>query len=126
MLFRSNYVGAAFLFFVLLGFYLAYLYGHKTKRFLWREYFAIIFIPLICAGILVYMYGPKIVTFFVVSALMGFFLEYVIGLTYHKTLNSRLWEYKRLSIQGYTSLLSVPIWGIAGLVFFFLSKMVGL
>lgn len=120
------YLGFIFLAINLIGFYLAYLYGHKTKKFLWREYFAIIILPLLSIVAMTYLFGPKILTMFVFSSVLGFFLEYIIGLTYYKTLNSRLWVYKRFGIQGYTSLLSVPIWGVAGIVFYFLSKMVGL
>ena len=124
--YNLTYVGFTFIVICLAGFYLAYLYGHKTRRFRWSEYLAIIIWPLVCIALLVYVYGSKILTLFLVSAVLGFFLEYIIGLTYEKTLNSKLWVYKRLSIQGYTSLLSVPIWGIAGIVFYFISKMIGL
>ena len=123
---QETYLGLAFILITMAGFYLAYLYGHNTKRFLWREYIAIIIWPLICVGILTYVYGPKLITMFVASSLLGFVLEYILGLVYHKTLNSRLWTYHRLSMQGYTSLLSIPVWGIAGVIFFFIFKIVGL
>lgn len=52
--------------------------------------------------------------------------ELVVGFVYHKTLNRRLWQYNRLSVGGYTSVLSIPMWGIAGVVFWALSKLLGL
>jgi uncharacterized membrane protein len=119
-------LGFIFLIVNLIGFYLAYLYGYKTKKFRWREYIAIIILPVASVFSLALLYGDKIISLYVLSCAIGFFLEYVIGLTYEKTLNKKLWVYKRLSVRGYTSLLSVPIWGVAGVVFWFLSKMVGL
>lgn len=109
-----------------LGFYLAYLYGRKTKQFIWKEYLAIMFLPTILIFLLVYFYGIKILALFLISSFSGFFLEYIFGLTYHKTLNKRLWEYKKFSVNGYTSLLVIPVWGIAGIYFFMLAKMIGI
>lgn len=121
-----NFLGAIFILITLLGFYLAYLYGRKTKRFRWSEYIAIIILPIILVIVLAIIVDSRILSLFVVSCAVGFFLEYLVGLVYHKTLNRRLWEYKRLSINGYSSLLSIPIWGVAGCVFWFIGKMLGL
>lgn len=118
--------GAIYIAIMLLGFYLAYLYGHRTKNFKWPEYLAIVIWPIIFVLGLIYYFGLRILILFVLSSFAGFFMEYIIGLTYHKTLNKRLWEYRRLSVSGYTSLLSIPLWGVAGVLFWFLSKMVGL
>jgi hypothetical protein len=109
----------------LLGFYLAYLYGRKTIIFKWSEYMAIIITPLLCTLFLVYLYGLVIITLFFLSSILGFALEYFIGLTYHKTLNRRLWIYQRYSVGGYTSYLTLPIWGCAGILFWLLSKSLG-
>lgn len=109
-----------------IGFYLAYLYGHKTKRFRWSEYIAITIWPLLGIFVFAYLIDIKILLLFVVSSFVGFILEYMAGLVYHKTLNKKLWEYKRLSLNGYTSLLTIPVWGFMGVVFWFLGKMIGL
>lgn len=119
-------IGFIFLVLTLVGFYLAYLYGHKTKKFRWSEYFAIIFWPLLFVLFLSYSVDSKILGLFIVGSAVGFVLEYILGLTYYKVLNQKLWRYNRLSINGYTSLLSIPIWGIACVIFWFLSKIVGL
>jgi len=115
-----------FTFFDLLGFYLAYLYGRKTKNFRWREYLAIVAVPLGCVFAAAYLIDLKIINLFLVSCFIGFALEYLLGLAYHKTLNKRLWEYKRLSVHGYTSLLSIPFWGVGGVSFWFIAKILGL
>jgi uncharacterized membrane protein len=118
--------GSVFISIMLVGFYLAYLYGRKTKQFRWSEYTAIIILPIISIFIFAYLIDVKIINVFVISSFVGFVLEYILGLTYHKTLNKRLWTYDRFSVQGYTSLLSIPLWGIGGATFWFLIKMLGL
>ncbi len=87
---------------------------------------AILTIPLFCIIYLIYLFGLKILVLFFLSSLLGLFLEYVVGLAYYKTLNKKLWVYQQLSISGYTSLLSIPIWGVAGVIFWLLSKIIGL
>lgn len=111
---------------VFINFYLAYLYGRKTKEFLWREYLAMLIIPILYIGVLAYLISLKIIILFIISAIFGFFAEYILGLAYDKTLNKRLWNYYRFSLEGYTSLLSIPFWGIAGVSFWLLGKMIGL
>lgn len=125
---NDNFIifGSIFILIMLVGFYLAYLYGRKTKRFRWSEYIAIIILPIISIFVFAYLIDMKILIFFIMSCFVGFILEYILGLTYHKTLNKRLWVYDRFSIQGYTSLLTIPIWGIAGVAGWFLAKIVGL
>jgi hypothetical protein len=108
------------------GMFLAYLYGRKTKQFRWREYFALIGAPVIgCLG-LSYYYGPSVIYFFFASSVVGFLMEYLIGRAYHKTLNSRLWTYGKYHVGGYTSLLALPMWGVAGVVFWLVSQLIGL
>ncbi len=114
------------LLFSIIGIYLAYLFGKKTKKFRWSEYIAILFIPVIGSLSLSYFYGKEVVYLFFISSIIGFILEYMIGLAYHKTLNKRLWTYDRLSVHGYTSLLTFPMWGVAGIVFWLISRSIGL
>ncbi len=108
------------------GFYLAYLYGRKTKRFRWSEYVPLLAAPVGSIGVLAYVYNTKILYLFVVSAVIGLLFEYGVGKFYHMTLNRRLWTYSRYSLNGYTSWLAAPMWGIAGVVFWLLSSGVGL
>lgn len=115
-----------FILIMLIGFYLAYLYGRRTKRFRWSEYFAIISLPIISIIIFAYFINFKIIFFFLLGSFFGFLLEYLVGLVYYKTLNKKLWTYEKFSFKGYTSLLSIPLWGIAGMSFWLLSKVLGL
>ena len=110
----------------IVGMYLTYLYGRKTKQFRWSEYFLLISTPVLCSLSLTYFYGSKIIYFFVTSSVVGFVLEYLLGLIYHKTLNRKLWTYGKYNVGGYTSLLTFPLWGVAGVVFWLLSQRIGL
>jgi hypothetical protein len=112
----------------LVGFYLAYLYGRKTKQFRWSEYTAIIIWPLLSVLIFAYYVDTKILILFIISSFVGFISEYTLGLVYHRTLNRRLWYYDdKFSVPGeYTSWLTIPLWGSAGIVFWFLGKIIGL
>jgi len=110
----------------LAGFYCAYVYGRQTKRFKWSEYYALIAAPLASVVALAYFVGARILILFVVGATVGFFLEYLIGFVYHKTLNERLWTYDRMSIGGYTSILSIPFWGIAAVIFGLVGTLTGI
>ena len=114
-----------FLSITFLGFYLAYLYGRKTPKFRWSEYAAILIAPTLFTLLLTYLHGIAIIELFFISSVFGFSLEYIIGLAYHKTLNKRLWIYHRYSVGGYTSILTLPIWGCGGILFWLLGKSFG-
>lgn len=85
-----------------------------------------LFVPVIGSLLLSVYYGIKVIYLFFISAIVGLLLEYILGLAYHKTLNKRLWTYDRLSLHGYTSFLAIPMWGVAGTVFWLLSNSIGL
>lgn len=110
----------------LIGFYLAYLYGRRTTQFRWSEYLGMITLPILFILFLGFYFDVKVLYMFLISSIVGFIAEGLIGFVYDKVLDKRLWTYNRLDIKGYTSLLSIPLWGIAGIVFWFLSKLIGL
>lgn len=111
---------------VVAGFYLSYLYGRKTKEFHWSEYVALMSGPLLAVFFVGYLVGVKVLYLFLLSMGVGFILEYVLGLAYHKILNRRLWTYKKYNLGGYTSYLTLPMWGVAGIVFYLIILTVGL
>jgi len=123
---KITILGFAFIALTFVGFYIAYLYGRKTKQFKWSEYILLVFWPILFVFAFAYFVDIKIISMFVVSSFLGFASEHVLGFAYYKTLNKKLWKYNRLSIGGYTSLLSIPFWGVAGVFFWFVSKMIGL
>lgn len=106
------------------GIFGAYLFGRRTKRFRWSEYIALLSAPVLGSLSLSYFYGRGIIYLFLISSIVGFVLEYSLGFAYHKTLNKRLWTYDRYPVGGYTSLLTFPMWGVAGIVFWLLIKFI--
>jgi hypothetical protein len=103
------------------GFFLAYLYGRKTTRFSWIEYVLLWILPAVFVIAFSYLQDKRLLLLYVVGGCAGFVMEYIIGLAYHKTLGRRLWYYQRYALSGgYTSWLTLPIWGIAGALFWFL------
>lgn len=119
-------LGLIFIVVCLAGCYLAYLYGHKTKRFRWGEYIAIIIWPILCVVAMAILIDYRALILFIVSSFIGFMLEWFIGFIYFKVLNKRLWKYKRFSVGGHTSFLSIPMWGVAGVIFWYISKTIGM
>jgi len=65
-------------------------------------------------------YSPLFV--FALFAFWGTLLEGLVGFSYHMIVGQRLWTYHRYGIYGYTSLLSVPIWGLLGILMWFLAR----
>jgi len=110
----------------LIGIYAACRYGRKTKQFRWIEFWALLAPPIIWSFALAYFYGTDIFALFAASMVVGIVLEYGLGRAYHQTLNKRLWTYTRYSIGGYTSWLTLPMWGVAGVIFWSLGKVIGL
>lgn len=104
----------------------AYWYGKGVKKFRWSEYIALVLAALVPVGLQLPLYGWPLVQLFVVSMVAGFLAEYLFGLLYHQTLNKRLWTYSKYTLNGYTSYLTIPFWGAAGVFFFVLAKTIGL
>jgi uncharacterized membrane protein len=120
------WLGGIFWIVFCLGLLSAYWYGRYTKKFRWSEYVALFIAPFLLLLIYAWYIDTKILEMFLVSAITGFILEYILGWVYHKVMNRRLWYYSKFSLNGYTSLLSIPLWGIAGVLFWFLSVLVWL
>ncbi|MEK7628710.1 MAG: hypothetical protein AAB421_04835 [Patescibacteria group bacterium] len=109
-----------------LGLFVAASYGKKTKGFRISEYVALFFAPLLLTVWFSYTLGPKILVVGAVSGIGGTMMEWLVGWAYHQALGTRLWEYKRLAIQGYTSWLSIPLWAIVGVMAYLFSRAMGL
>jgi uncharacterized membrane protein len=90
----------------------------KTKHFSFARYVYLLSMPF---AIVVYFasgYDLNLAALFVGSVALGTFSEWMIGYFYHRIVGVRLWTYHEYSIGGYTSWLSAPLWGLAGLFFF--------
>ncbi len=104
----------------------SYLLLRTSKEFRWSSFVAFLFAPVCASLLLTLVYGWRVLFLFAVSCVVGFLMEFSLGLLYHKTLKHRLWSYDRYNVGGYTSWLTIPMWGVAGVLFWLLGRVVGL
>lgn len=99
---------------IFLGWLLLIPYTKKTEDFRWKEYVAMITIPVIGLIGLIYLKGTNALWVYIIGMILGPILEHLIGWFYHKVNGAHLWVYHRLPISGgYTSFLVAPLWGFA-------------
>lgn len=94
----------------------------KRYHFSYSRYFFLLLFPMVAAFVTFGQTGITLVKVFLAFALVGTFLEWLIGFSYHMVVGQRLWTYHRLGLNGYTSILSIPLWGLAGALFYLLGK----
>lgn len=97
---------------------------HQVVHFSFFRYLFILFLPLLATLLMSYVVGFSVIKSFVVFAAMGTILEYCIGYSYYIVVGQKLWTYHRFSIQGYTSLLSIPLWGLCGVLFYLMASVI--
>jgi hypothetical protein len=95
---------------------------YKEHHFQFSRYAIFILVPILTTIIFVYQEGWTFAKVAITFALASMFFEWFFGWAYHHIVGQRLWTYHRYAIQGYTSLLTLPIWAVAGGVFWFLAK----
>ncbi len=108
-----------------LGTGIAWLYGYKTKGFHWDKYAAFVALPLLAIVWYAVSVDLRILLFFAIAMAGGTIAELVLGFFLEQSLGAKLWQYPRFSVAGYTSFLSIPIWGFAGTMFWLLASFVG-
>jgi len=108
----------------LLVYLFTYFYGRNTKRWVWKEYYAVAAGPVAGVIVLSFFMGAKVLLYFVLCAAVGFSGELLLGLFCKRVLNKRLWYYtKKPLLGGHTSLLNLPLWAGGGMLFFLLAKL---
>lgn len=65
------------------------------------------------------------VSLFIISALIGTFLEGLTGYLIYKIFGVRLWIYNHGKLGQFTSMYSLPYWGSAGLLFVSIGRHLG-
>ncbi len=104
------------------------LYYHFTKKkfkqhnFSLSRYIYLLLFPVIAVIAITQKAGIRLLNIFIIFSFVGTFLEWLIGFFYHQIVGQRLWTYHRYSIGGYTSLLSIPLWGLGGILFWLLAQ----
>lgn len=94
----------------------------KEHRFSFSRYIYLLLFPLLATLVILQRNDTKLLMVFLTFSLFGTFLEWLIGFFYHKIVGQRLWTYHRYSWSGYTSWLSIPLWGLAGVLFWLLAR----
>lgn len=100
----------------------------KTKKinkhqFSYYRYLLLILFPLLAVLYIYQIHGIKVVYIYLSFALFGTILEWLVGFSYQMTVGEKLWEYFKLPlIGGYTSFLGIPLWGMAGVMFWLLTR----
>ena len=93
--------------------------SQRMRRFLFLLTF-----PLLAVAWTVYQTGITVLLVFVIFSFAGMFIEFLIGFSYHRVVGERLWTYHHVSLCGYTSIFSIPLWGLAGVMFWLLAQVV--
>ena len=102
---------------VLLNGYSKYIQRIKPGYSLWK-YLYFFVAPLL---IVLYFIQNTEINFLRVTlgfALVGTAAEWLLGFFYDKIIGQRLWTYHHHPITKYTSWLSIPLWGLAGSIFY--------
>ncbi len=87
---------------------------YKEHHFTLSRYLMSLLVPFVVILVLVLHLGYTYLNVFISAAIFGTILEWLVGWWFHQIMGTRLWTYHRYSITRYTSFLSIPIWGIAG------------
>ena len=96
----------------------------KQKHFSWDRYLIFASFPLAMSALMMYGLGASYIIIFAVSAIIGTFCEWLFGHYYFRIVGEKLWKYKRLNITEYVSLLTLPVWGFAGILFALLGQII--
>lgn len=94
----------------------------KVNHHSFGRYIFLLIFPMLAVFIVIMRDGLAPLKVFLAFSLVGTFLEWLIGFSYHQVVGPRLWTYHKFSIKGYTSLLSIPLWGMGGVLFWLLAK----
>ena len=95
---------------------------YKKYHYSLGRYLFLLLFPILATLFIFSRVGTDVVTVFVAFAVVGTFLEWLVGFSFHMVVGHRLWTYYRLNINTYTSLLAIPLWGLAGVLFWLLAK----
>ncbi|MDO8558714.1 MAG: hypothetical protein Q7R84_00060 [bacterium] len=82
--------------------------------------------PIIGTLVLAYFEGPIVLLYFLACMVVGFVLEIRLAQNFEKILGEKFYIYKKLTYRGHSSILVLPFWGAAGIVFLNIAKILGL
>lgn len=94
----------------------------KEHHFTLGKYFFYLLFPIIGLFVIYTQAGLNVVQVFVIFSAVGTVLEWLVGFTYYEIVGVRLWTYHKYAITKYTSFLSIPLWGLFGVLLWLLAK----
>ena len=94
------------------------------KHFKFARYLFLLLFPMFGTLVSFFIAGFSAIKIFILFSFMGPALEWCIGYSYQAIVGQKLWTYHRYSITGNTSLLAIPFWGLAGLLFYYIARMI--
>lgn len=95
---------------------------YKENHFTFKKYLFFLLFPILGLILLTARTDLSVVWAFVIFAVVGTILEWLIGFSYHMIVGQRLWTYHRFDIYKHTSWLSIPVWGFIGVVFYLIAQ----
>lgn len=95
---------------------------YKKYHYSFSRYLILLSLPIISTIFIYGIVGVTVLNVFVIFALAGTFLEWLVGFCFHMVVGQKLWTYNKYNIGTYTSYLSIPLWGIAGVFFYLLAR----
>lgn len=103
-------------------FYKYFLKTYFKQRSTVYRFLYLLTAPIIATFYLYKAIGWIVIIAYILFSIGGFILEWLMGYTYHKLMGRRLWTYGETSVTGYSSILSIPLWGFLGLLFWLAAK----
>jgi uncharacterized membrane protein len=97
---------------------------YKEHHYKFSRYVSLLVFPMLLVLLVIFKTDATTLYVFFSSALFGTLLEWLIGWSYYNIMGQRLWTYHRYTISKYTSLLSIPLWGFFGVVFWTVAKFI--
>ncbi len=90
----------------------------KSYKFSLKRYLFFLLFPFFALIFVFIKFGFLIIKIFFISAIICTFFEWCVGFSYHLFFGKKLWIYDKYHINQYTSWLSIPLWGLAGVLFY--------
>jgi len=96
----------------------------ETKKFSVIRYLYLLSFPLLATYILFFRTDERLLKVFIFFSIFGAVIEWLVGFFYHKVVGQKLWTYHYFPwFNSYTSWMSMPLWGLAGVMFWLAARM---
>ena len=95
---------------------------YKKYRFSFAKYSFLLSAPILITIIFAGIYDWSILAIFFTFIFIGPLFEMAVGYSYDILVGQKLWTYHRYSLYGYSSLLTIPLWGLAGVLLWLIGE----